>query len=243
MFGWLKRRRREKVAARPFPPTWRPILRKRVPFYETLSDARRARFEGLLQAFVDEKEFFGANDFEITEEVKVVIGAAAVRLVLGLDLSFYDRMAEIVVYPGAFRRPGEEDVLLGEAHNFGTVVLSWESVVRGLADPRDGHDTASHEFAHILDRDGGRFDGTPDLHGRDDYRPWATVMSRHYEALRAGKRKERKVLRDYGATNEAEFFAVATESFFEKPRQMKKQTPELYEELCRFYRDDPAARG
>jgi hypothetical protein len=72
------------------------------------------------------------------------------------------------------------------------------------------------------------------------YRPWAEVMSHHYLKLREGKRLQRKVLRSYGATNEAEFFAVATESFFEKPEQMRKRAPDLYDELKRFYGFDPA---
>ena len=135
----------------------------------------------------------------------------------------------------------EDGVILGEAHTWGTVVLSWDSVTQGLADPRDGHDTATHEFAHVLDIADGRFDGTPVLSGHGRYAPWARVMTRHFERLRKGRRPEGRVLRDYGATNEAEFFAVATEAFFEKPEQMKAKTPELYEELRQFYGWDPAA--
>jgi Mlc titration factor MtfA (ptsG expression regulator) len=113
-------------------------------------------------------------------------------------------------------------------------------VLSGLANPKDGHDTATHEFAHVLDRTDGSFDGTPELRARPHYRAWADVMSRHYLKLRDRRGKVKRVLRNYGATNEAEFFAVATESFFEKPEQMKKQTPDLYEELSQFYGFDPA---
>jgi Mlc titration factor MtfA (ptsG expression regulator) len=121
------------------------------------------------------------------------------------------------------------------------VILSWESVLAGLSNPRDGRDTAAHEFAHVLDRADGAFDGTPALRKYSHYRAWAAVMDEHFQGLRRGRPHERKVLDDYGALNEAEFFAVATESFFEKPRQMKAKTPELYEELRRFYGWDPAA--
>lgn len=117
------------------------------------------------------------------------------------------------------------------------------SVVAGLRYVCDGHDTALHEFAHVLDKGGGSFTGTPRLRANEHYRPWAEVMSRNFLALQAGKAPQRLVLREYGATNEAEFFAVATESFFERPRQMRSLTPDLYQELQRFYGFDPAAES
>ena len=122
------------------------------------------------------------------------------------------------------------------------MVLSWPSVLAGLKDPRDGLHTAIHEFAHVLDAENTGFDGLPTLRAREDYRPWAVVLGAHFEKLRKGGKLEAKSLRPYGATNAAEFFAVATEAYFEKPRQMKKHTPELYEQLQRLYGGDPASR-
>ena len=232
--------RRRRLAKRPFPPEWIAHLEKNVPFFRGLDGDRRERYLRLLKVFAWEKHFFGAGGLEMTDEIRVVVSAAAVRLILDLDLSYYNRLTEIVVYPYVYRHPDQEGAILGEAHTFGTVVLSWPAVLSGVRNPRDGHDTAIHEFAHVLDVADGSFDGTPRLHGGEDYRPWAEVMTKHYFALRRGGRRRRKVLRAYGATNEAEFFAVATEAFFEKPRQMKKLSPELYEELRRFYGSDPA---
>lgn len=240
MIGWLRKLARRRHRANPFPEPWLPHLERHVPFFCTLEAPLRERFLGDVQVFVREKDFVGAGGQEVDDEVRVVVAAAAVRLVLHLDVSYYDRLREIVVYPEAYRRPGEEEWILGEAHDWGTVVLAWQSVLLGLANQADGHDTATHEFAHVLDRAGGAFDGTPELRAHAHYRPWALVMTRHYLALRRGGRRARKVLRRYGATNEAEFFAVATEAFFEKPRQMRKHTPELYAELRRFYCWDPA---
>lgn len=235
---WLRRRGYRK---RPVPAAWETHLRARVPFYGRLDPALRERFLAYLKCFVWEKHFIGAGGMEITDEVQVVIGAAAVRLVLHLDISLYDRLTEIVVYPSHYQHPERDGVIFGEAHDWGVVVLSWDAVVHGLVNPADGHDTAIHEFAHVLDRIDGSFDGTPPLHGRADYRPWARIMSHHYLALQKRGKAERRVLRAYGATNEAEFFAVATESFFERPAQMKARLPELYAELQRFYGFDPAA--
>lgn len=237
-FRWFRRRQLQR---RTCPPEWLGYLEERVPFFRTLSPELRQRFLGLLKVFVWEKEFIGANGFIITDEVRVVVGATAVQLVLHLGLSYYDRLREIIVYPGAFKLPERTGVVLGEAKHWGQVILSWESVLAGLSNPQDGHDTAAHEFAHVLDRADGAFDGTPRLREYSHYRVWAAVMGEHFRALQRGRALERKVLDDYGALNEAEFFAVATESFFEKPQQMKAKTPDLYEELRRFYGWDPAS--
>ena len=243
MFGLFKRLSRRKLAQQPLPEAWLPHLERRVPFFRDLEGPLRERFLTDLKVFAWEKDFVGAGGQAIDDEVRVVVSAAAVRLVLHLDLSYYNRLSEIVVYPEAFRHPGEETWILGEAHTWGTVVLAWKSVVLGLANQEDAHDTAAHEFAHVLDRAGGAFDGTPELRARAHYRPWAQVMTRHYLALRRGAGRARKVLRQYGATNEAEFFAVATEAFFEKHEQMRKQSPDLFAVLERFYRRRPAIEG
>src|SRR5690606_5155363 len=130
-------------------------LDERVAFFGSLDDSLRQRFLDYIKVFAWEKHFIGAGGMEITDEVKVVVSAAAVRLVLHMDLSMYDRLTEIVVYPSHYTHPEGEAVVFGEAHAWGTVVLSWDAVTRGLSNPGDGHDTATHEFAHVLDRADG----------------------------------------------------------------------------------------
>jgi Mlc titration factor MtfA (ptsG expression regulator) len=240
MPGLFRALRRRRLLRRPFPPEWLGYLEQRVPFVQELAPPLRERFLEQLKLFAWEKEFIGAGGFTITDEVRAVVSATAVRLVLHLDLSYYDRLREVIIYPDAFRIPDRTGTVLGEAKHWGSVILSWQSVLAGLRNPHDGHSTATHEFAHVLDREDGAFDGTPQLRRYSHYRAWASVMGEHFLALRQGRRLERQVLDDYGALNEAEFFAVATESFFEKPRQMREKTPELYEELKRFYGWDPA---
>lgn len=245
MFGLFRALRRRRLDQKPLPEGWIEILEEQVPFFARLEGELRERFLRYLKIFAHEKYFIGAGGQEIDDEVRVVVSAAAVRLVLHLGIDYYDRLTEIVVYPSHYKHPGEEEggaVIFGEAHAWGTVVLSWEAVRHGLANPDDGHDTAIHEFAHVLDRADGTFDGTPELRSLAHYRPWAKVMSEHFLALRGGERDERRALRNYGATNEAEFFAVATETFFEKPEVLKEALPELYDELARFYGFDPAPR-
>jgi Mlc titration factor MtfA (ptsG expression regulator) len=238
-FGWWRRRRRARLRATPPPPAWADIFAKNAPFVARLTAAERARFVGDVQVLVAEKHFIAAGGMEITDEVKVTIAAAAARLVVHLDVDRYDDLTEIVVYPGAYKHPGadaSDGAILGEAHNWGIVVLAWDAVLAGMRNPRDGDDTAAHEFAHVLDRADGAFDGAPALHARAHYRPWATVMQRSFDKLRDHDRTIRKVLRDYGGTNEAEFFAVATEAYFERPDELAKRAPELFAELERFYR-------
>ncbi len=240
MAGLIRTIRRRQLAKRPLPQDWTAVLQRRVPFYRRLCGREQARFLKLLRIFIWEKHFTGAGGIQITDEVRVVIAACAVRLVLHLDISYYDRLSEIIVYPFAFRHPASKIGLLGETQDWGIVVLSWPAVLLGLADTGDAHAVATHEFAHVLDRADGRFDGTPLLKSRSAYQAWAKVMSAHFLKLRKNAALERKVLRLYGAVNEAEFFAVATEAFFKKPTLMKKLTPDLYTELQDFYRIDPA---
>ena len=241
MSGLLRKWRRKKIEALPFPESWEEILRRRFPPYRQFSEELRKRFKELLHIFALEKDFTGVGGMEITDEVRVVVSACAVRLILYLDLSYYDRISEILVYPYVYKHPDKDDIVLGEVSDWGTVVLSWPAVLEGLAHPRDAHDAAIHEFAHALDRGGdGAFDGTPRLKSMADYGPWAQIMSLHFLRLREGEKPELKLLDIYGATNEAEFFAVATETYFEKPREMKRLLPDLYKELQSFYGGDPA---
>ena len=214
-----------------------------MPFFRTLSPELRQRFLDQLKVFVWEKEFIGANGFTITDEVRVVVGATAVQLVLHLGLGYYDRLREIIVYPGSFKLPDRTGRGAGGGEALGAGHPLMAGGARGAEQPEDGHDTAAHEFAHALDRGGRGLRWDPEAAEYSHYRAWASVMDEHYQALRQGRRAERRVMDDYGALNEAEFFAVATESFFEKPRQMKERTPDLYEELKRFYGWGSGGRG
>lgn len=233
---WLRRR---WLARQPFPSQWEPLVTAHFPFEATLPADERARFRLHLQVFATEKDFVGAKGLVITDEMRVVVAGAAARLARNLSLDVYDGLMTIVVTTGAWERDG--GVILGEAHRWGQVVLSWDSVRHGLKNPFDGHNVALHEFAHALDLTDGRFDGTPEMASFSALHAWADVFSKQYFALLASPTRD-KVLRAYGATNEAEFFAVATEAFFEKPTQMKQKHPALYEELKRYYGADPAGR-
>lgn len=240
MFSFLRGLRRTRLGRRPFPPAWEPIVRGRLKFAANFPADELERFRLHLKVFAFDKDWAGAQGLTVTDEMKVVISGAAACLSRNLGLHLYDDLRTLVIYPSHYKHPGSDAVVLGEAHRWGQVILSWDAVQSGLANATDGHNTALHEFAHVLDAADGAFDGTPVLHGGGDYHVWAKVFSQRYFALRS--KPNRNVLRPYGATNEGEFFAVATEAFFEKPHQLKQKAPDLYQELQRYYRVDPGKR-
>jgi MtfA peptidase len=253
MFHWLKNRRRQKLLAEPFPAEWDEYLRRSVPYAAYLAAEQLARLKDNLRIFVAEKEWVGCGGLEVIDEMRVTIAALACLLVLEIYPTYhYDRIKSVLVYPGVFRRPEprlsrrgeilESPALLGEAWHRSPIVLSWKAVLAGVKDPHDGHNVVFHEFAHHLDGIDGDVDGTPPLESREQYRTWDRVFEQEYHRLvKAARAGEPSLLDCYGAENEAEFFAVATECFFECGRQLKDEHPDLYDILRGFYRQDTAA--
>lgn len=251
----LRRARRRELRASAFPSAWRNVLEKNIPLYTRLPDSLKQQLQGYITVFIAEKNFEGLRGLQITDEIKITIAGQACMLLLNRDTEVYPRLDSILVYPDAYRTkkssifPSEADVedpenRLGESWTTGSVVLAWDHVKHGVRDWKDGHNLVIHEFAHQLDQEDGTSDGAPILEQRSHYIPWARVLSAEYESLRRKTDRGRKsVLDQYGSTNPAEFFAVATEAFFEKPKQMKKGHPELYGELKNYYRIDPTEWG
>ena len=252
MFGWLKRRRREAIRKAAFPDAWRAIVAKNVPYATRLPSGDRAELFGHVQVFVAEKSFEGCGGLEITDEVRVTIAAQACVLLLHRPTDYYPKLTSVLVYPTTYLAPvgeqtadglvtDEPQARLGESSARGAVVLVWDGVLAGAADPNDGRNVVFHEFAHQLDQESGASNGAPILPRRAMYLPWARVLGREYDLLaRAAERHRRTLIDPYGATNPAEFFAVATETFFEQPRRLKSASPDLYLLLKDFYRQDPA---
>jgi Mlc titration factor MtfA (ptsG expression regulator) len=252
VFDWWKRRRRGAIRDRPWPAAWSAILEKNVPFVARLPPGDRDELRGHIQVFLAEKRFEGCGGLELTDEIRVTIAAQACVLLLHRQDDDYPGVLSILVYPttylvaGSRRTPDglvsdEAEARLGESWRRDIVVLAWDSVLRGAADIHDGHNVVLHEFAHQLDQQDGAADGAPRLPRRSMYVAWARVLGGEFERLvRDAEAHHRSLIDRYGATNPAEFFAVATETFFEKPRQLRAKHPALYEQLQLFYRQDPA---
>jgi Mlc titration factor MtfA (ptsG expression regulator) len=217
-----------------------------------LTAGERDRLLTIVHQLVDGRHWEGCGGLDLTEEIRVIIAAQAGILTLGFSSEPYRDVDSILVYPSTFqpRRfswtsssdEQERQATLGEAWKHGLIILSWDAVRAGAINPHDGRNVVFHEFAHQLDGEAGEFDGVPRLGDRSAYEPWVKLIEREYEELvRADETGKRSVLRHYGATNRAEFFAVASEAFFEKGATLKRKKPDLYEELARFYRQDPAS--
>lgn len=256
MFGWLTKRRRDRILAEPFPAEWEEIIDHNVALAQRLTPAERTRLRQLVQVFIAEKHWEGCGGLELTEEIQVTIAAQACILVLGRDDSLYADVASILVYPsvmitpprriGTFEQPrapiAEGHTILGEAMLGGPVLLAWDAVLAGGREEIAGN-VVFHELAHKIDMSTGVINGTPPLTRRERIR-WRAVMSAAYEELQARLRLGiHSVIDAYGATNEAEFFAVATETFFTRPDELAFESPALYAVLSDFYRLVPVGRG
>lgn len=238
--GWFlgrRDRRRAEIAEGPFPPEWRAILEEWVEYYRELRGAEKERFEREVGWFVDEHVITGPRGAEVEDELRVLVAASAVVIVFGRRGFRYPQMRDIVIYERAFAEDYEVGGnILGMVHGQGPIIFSAQSLRQGFRGEHDGHNVGYHEFAHVLDFDQGRTDGVPGFMPWSSVRPWLQVM--HDETTKIERR--RSLLRRYAATNEAEFFAVATEMFFEKPKRMKDKHPDLYELLVETYGQDPA---
>lgn len=249
---WIPRFRLRRALAAPFPGEWVGILDRNIGVYPSLPKPLRIQLRRLIKQFLHQKHFTGAGGLEITDEIRVTIAAQACMLQLNRDGGLYPRLKYIIVYPSAFVVTRDEwdesgvvrrghKGMLGESWQAGKVILAWDNVLHGARNFVDGHNVTLHEFAHQLDSETGSADGAPLLAGESSYRSWAGALSGEFEELQKDARFGRRSLMDhYGATNPAEFFAVATETFFEKPGKMAEYHRELFDVLKAYYRIDPS---
>lgn len=253
MFG-LSHKRRQQLLAQPWPDQWHEFVRRNIPYAALLSPEEHRKLEGLVQVFLARKRFEGCGGLTITDEIRVTIAAQACLLELHRDGSCYPGLHTILVYPHAYVASGKfpqpdgtivegAQPRLGESWSKGSIVLSWDDVLRGASDIHDGNNVVLHEFAHQLDAESGSVNGAPPLPQRSMYVAWARVLGQAYAHLTEEvNRHHRTLLGDYAATNPAEFFAVATENFFERPVELRGRNRDLYEQLKLFYGQDPAER-
>ncbi len=244
--------RRRRLMREPAPPEWRDIIEKNVALYRYLPEGLKGRLHGHMHNFLHEKHFEGCGGLEMTEEIRVTVAAQACILLLNSKSpSYFPKCDSILVYPSAYLADRKVDMgshwieeksaRLGESWTRGVVVLAWDRVRQRVLDVEGGHNVVLHEFAHQLDQEDGAGDGAPILEKRSSYASWARVFGREYEHLRQkAEMGARDVMDLYGATDPAEFFAVATETFFEKSRALREKHPDLYEQLRDYYKLDPA---
>lgn len=256
MFKWLTERRRKHLLETPFPDAWTQILEREVGVYELLDQAEQKHLRDLVQVFIAEKHWEGCGGLDLTDEMQVVIAGSACQMLLGRDHDLFARVASIFVYPSTVMIPPQPvgvftfprgavapTAVLGEATHMGTVILAWDAVKAGAESAHDGQNVVIHELAHQIDALDGSFDGTPPL-DPPSARRWGHAFEAAFVDHKArAARGEKSLLRDYAITNEAEYFAVASEVFFEKPVQLHHALPDVYAQLAAYYGLDLAERA
>ena len=254
---WVLRRRAQArryrmLAGEPLDPQLLEQLRLHMPLYARLPSALQGRLQGLVNVFLNDKNFFGAGGLEVADEMRLAVAGNASLLLLGRDNPRFPGSRTIILYPDTFvshqvHHDGPvvhegPSARLGESWRRGPVILSWADVQRGIENPDDGHNVVIHEFTHKLDEQNGAMDGLPVLRKHADYASWARVMTSEFaDLLERAERRRNRVLDEYGTTSPAEFFAVATEAFFERGKKMQDRLPSLYSQLSLYYGVDPAA--
>ena len=228
---------RRAAVAIPFPEKWRAFLLDRYDHFERLDPHWRARFEDDARIFLAEKRITGIG-VEATDELRLLVAASAVTLSVGWPEYEWDHLTEVLLYPDDFDRDyafgGDERS--GEAHPWGTVILSVPSLLESFEVPDDAYHVGIHEFAHLLDVDQTHFDGIPvGLHG-ERAREWVAVAEKEMERLRHG----RSAFDEYGAHDAVEFLGVAVEAFFEVPQVVRRRHRDVYEILSSYFGQDPA---
>lgn len=254
MVAMLRRYRRKSLLAEPVRRDEQRLLSANLGFFPGLEPERRERLVKIARLLVREKHWEGCGGLKLTDDMKMVIAAQAALLLVGAELdlerdAIFPNVRSILVYPSGFIAPTprvgpggvvtEGHANLGEAHHMGAggpVIVSWRDALAGGLRPDDGRNLVLHEFAHKLDFLDGVIDGTPPLGARERYAQWRRVMTAHFEELRrrtaAGVPS---VVDSYGATNPAEFFACATEAFFERGEEMRRVWPELHRIMADYY--------
>jgi Mlc titration factor MtfA (ptsG expression regulator) len=200
-----------------------------------------------IKVFIAEKNWEGCEGIKITEEIKVTVAAQACLMLLGVQDYYFDNVKTILIYPHAFERStsdgvseGQHQYRAGEAWQGGPIILSWQDALRGGRNEDDGHNLVIHEFAHALDGIDGEMGGNVMFDDSESNATWQQVVDREYSALVQAKESGRRTLLDhYGATNKAEFFAVASETFFEQPLELSKKHSELFGLLRKYYHLNP----
>ena len=234
-----KLRRRRRILARAFPPQWEEVLQREVVFYRALEAAERQRFRRELQVFLGEKRITGIKT-TVDETTRVLAAASAIIPIFGFPEWEWDQIREVLIYPSRFS--GDFSFDDGERHfTLGMVgtgamnrlmILAKPDLLAGFRNPADKRNVGLHEFAHLVDKSDGAIDGLPAVGlDRRSIGPWIELVRRKMEEIRGGDSD----IDDYALTNEAEFFAVASEYFFERPGAMRRKHPQLFEMLSTVF--------
>ena len=245
--------RRKRLRSQPLPPDWGWILARSFPLHKLLAEADQQELHGHLQVFLAEKQFEGVNGLVVTDEMRVTVAANACLLLLHRESDYYPGLSTVVLYPGEYvgRRVEvdetgivreEDEVRSGESWGGGSLVLSWEDVRLGGQEGCEDYNVVIHEFAHQWDLLDGITEPAPLFGRKSARRLWSEYLAADYAKLCAevDAGNEETLLDPYAGEAPAEFFAVATEAFFQLPLDLQQWHPRVYDGLSRYFCQDPA---
>ena len=249
VYAWMTRklRRRRRILTQPFPAEWEAVLQREVVFFRALEPEDRSRFRRELQVFLGEKLITGIK-FDLDDTTRVLAAASAIIPVFGFPDWEWDQISEVLVYPdrfdGDFAFDGDSQRqtlgMVGTGSLDRLMILSKPDLLAGFRNPADKRNVGIHEFAHLVDKSDGVIDGLPGAGlDRAAIGPWLDLVRRKMAEMRRGDSD----IDPYGLTNEAEFFAVATEYFFERPGVMERKHPELFAMMSRVFNQSLGERA
>lgn len=241
---WSIRRRtvhRKQVLAKPFREELRVILEREVAFYQALDEAGKQRFQNLAKVFLDEVRITGVRT-DVDAETEALVAASAVIPIFGFTEWEYSRLGEVLIYPDRFNNNYSTDAevdrstlgMVGVGHLSGVMILSKPDLVAGFRNSKDKRNVGIHEFAHLVDRGDGVIDGLPPGVDRETAAPWVEWVAEELKSRPEGRHH----IDDYAYTNEAEYFAVLSEYFFEAPEVLESKAPQLYQAMQTMYRQN-----
>jgi len=241
LLRFRKKQKRKRILARPFPSEWRSLLQQKVNYYNRLNAADKQRFEDKIKLFLGTTRITGIQT-GLDDEVRLLVAVSAIIPIFAFSDWEYRNLHEVLIYPGSFDQhtfadgDGKERALgmVGSGAMNGKMILSKPALLNGFLRQRDGQNTGIHEFVHLLDGTDGAFDGIPALADKQYVMPWMGMVYREIKRMHRGQSE----LRSYGASNKVEFFAVASEYFFERPDELHQENPKLYKMLSRFFQQE-----
>jgi Mlc titration factor MtfA (ptsG expression regulator) len=235
------------VIRAPLKQPIRQALHREVAFFRALSEDEKRRFEDLVKVFLDEVQITGIKT-DVDDTTRALVAASAIIPIFGFDDWEYGKLGEVLIYPSRFGEDfstsGDQSVqrhtlgMVGAHHLSGVMILSKPDLLAGFRNSEDKRNVGIHEFAHLVDQSDGSIDGLPAGVPQEVVRPWIQWVANELR----DERKGRHHIDDYAYTNEAEYFAVLTEYFFESPDQLARKAPKTYEMLEKMYRQSTKTR-
>ncbi len=243
---WLLRRkdlRRQRVASQPFPPVWESVLNQQVAYFGALDDRERQRFRSMVMVFLDETRITGIKTV-VDDQTRVLVAASAIIPIFHFPDWEYRSLGEVLIYPDSFDDSYKSDGadnrnilgMVGTGHLSGVMILSKPALITGFSITGDGNNVGIHEFAHLVDQADGSIDGIPPGAPPELVAAWVQWVGRELSSESA----TRSHIKPYAYTNEAEYFAVLVEYFFEQPAILQQKNPELYSMMEKMFRQDTA---